>query len=371
MTGNHLKVGIVCGEQSGDLLGSELIQELKKYKNVKLFGIGGPKLKNLGLNSYFDFEELQIMGIVEPLLNYKRISNRRKQLIKNFKKEKIDIFIGIDSPDFNISIHKQLKKEQICKNIQVVSPSVWAWRQNRIKAILKYIDLTLCLFNFEHKFYQEVGHTSSHLGHPFSKIEKISKHYVFDKFQLDQAKKYVSVLPGSRESEIKYMLPIYKDFIELHSGENPDYIYLIPTSNEKLHKEIEKIIGANKNVIIRMNSIREFLSISEFSVVTSGTASLESAILECPPIICYKTNPINYFIISKMLKVQNVGLPNLLLRKKIFPELIQKECNSENINKAINELDRIISKSSEIQDELKQGLCGIGPNNACKLILGL
>ena len=371
MTNSLLKIGVVCGEHSGDSLGAEIIQELKKNKEVKLFGIGGPKLENLGLNSYFDFKELQIMGIVEPLLKYRSLTKRRNELIKNFKKEKIDIFIGIDSPDFNISIHKELKKKDTCKNIQLVSPSVWAWRQNRIKSILRFIDLTLCLFEFEHKFYDEKGHMSAHIGHPFCNIEKISELSVFEKHKLDKEKSYVSVLPGSRESEIKYMLPIYRDFINLHSKVNTNYLYLIPSTNDRLHDEICKIFENNKKVIIKKNSIREFLSISEFSVVTSGTATLESALLGCPPIICYKTNPFNYFIISRMLNVQNVGLPNLLLNKKIFPELIQRDCNFENIATAAEKIGGIMSNNFEIQNDLRKKLHGIGATNASKLILEL
>ena len=143
-----LKIGVVCGEHSGDTLGAHLISELKKHKDIELLGVGGPKLENLGLNSQFNFEELQIMGIVDPILNYRNLSMRRKKLTESFIKNKIDLFIGIDSPDFNIKIHKSLKEKDICKNIQLVSPSVWAWRQNRTNLIKRFIDLTLCLFHF-------------------------------------------------------------------------------------------------------------------------------------------------------------------------------------------------------------------------------
>ena len=163
MTQNHpLKIGIVCGEHSGDRLGAELISKLQKTHDVNLFGVGGPKLEALGVNSLFDFSEINIMGLIDPLINYRRLSQLRKSLIKIFREEKIDFFIGIDSPDFNIGIHKALKTNSINKNIQIVSPSVWGWRQNRIKSIKKYIDLTMCLFDFEHNFYQDLDHKSIH-----------------------------------------------------------------------------------------------------------------------------------------------------------------------------------------------------------------
>ena len=142
MTQNHpLKIGIVCGEHSGDRLGAELITELKRTHDLDLFGVGGPKLEALGVRSLFDFSEINIMGLIDPLINYRKLSQLRESLIKIFTEEKIDFFIGIDSPDFNIGIHKALKTNLTNKNIQIVSPSVWGWRQNRIKSIKKYIDL--------------------------------------------------------------------------------------------------------------------------------------------------------------------------------------------------------------------------------------
>ena len=155
---NPLKIGIVSGEHSGDRLGAELITELKKTHDLDLFGVGGPKLEALGVSSLFNFSEINIMGLIDTLINYRQLSQLLKSLIKIFTEEKIDFFIGIDSPDFNIGIHKALKTNLTNKNIQIVSPSVWGWRQNRIKSIKKYIDLTMCLFDFEHNFYLSLIH---------------------------------------------------------------------------------------------------------------------------------------------------------------------------------------------------------------------
>ena len=148
-----IKIGIVIGEHSGDILGSKIIESLKKEFNVHLVGVGGPLTEKHGLKSIFNFKDLHIMGLIEPLLNIRKLLNHRKSIIKTFEKEKIDFFIGVDSPDFNIPIHKALKKDSSVKTIQLVSPSVWGWRQGRLKNIKKYIDLTLCLFKFEHDFY--------------------------------------------------------------------------------------------------------------------------------------------------------------------------------------------------------------------------
>ena len=144
-TNKYLNIGIVCGEHSGDRLGAGIIKEIKKDSEINLYGIGGPKLEELGFKSEFDFSEINMMGLIQPLMNYRKLTSLRSALIKLFLDKEIDIFIGIDSPDFNMGIHKALKRNHDNKNIQVVSPSVWGWRQNRVKSINAYIDLTLCL----------------------------------------------------------------------------------------------------------------------------------------------------------------------------------------------------------------------------------
>jgi len=368
-TNKVLNIGIVCGEHSGDRLGAGLIKEIKKYSEINLYGIGGPRLEELGFKSEFDFSEINIMGLIQPLMNYRKLTSLRGSLIKLFLEKEIDIFIGIDSPDFNMGIHKALKSNHDNKNIQVVSPSVWGWRQNRVKSINAYIDLTLCLFSFEDNFYKKIGHNSLQLGHPFSKLQKFSKEMVLKKHNLDPNKKYISVIPGSRESEIKYMLPTYIEFIKDHSQENKDYIYLLPAADGKLMISIMKSFdGLDLPIVIKDNAMQEFLSISELSIVTSGTASLESAILECPTIICYKTNFINYSIISRMLKVDNIGLPNLLLGKSYFVELLQNNFTKENINKAIKETLSFEQSPKDIADILREMLVGIGYSKAAKEI---
>ena len=218
-----IKVGVVCGEHSGDRLGAKIISSLKNTHKVELFGVGGPKIINQGLNPIFNFEKLHLMGLIEPLLNYRELKYLRKKIINLFLKEKIDYFFGIDSPDFNIGIHKALKNIGKTKNIQVVSPSVWGWREGRIKHIKNYIDLTMCLFNFEDNFYKKKKLPSIHIGHPFSDLYTTNEEKVFQKYSLDSQNQFVSILPGSRKSEIRDLLPTYIDFIKIHSKKNENY----------------------------------------------------------------------------------------------------------------------------------------------------
>ncbi len=374
MTQNKpLNIGIVCGEHSGDRLGAGIIQEIKKNSNVNLFGVGGPMLEELGVESKFDFSELQIMGLIDPLVNLRKLRKLRSDLIEFFIEKEIDFFIGIDSPDFNMGIHKALKKKYNNKNIQIVSPSVWVWRQNRIKSIQAFIDLTVCLFDFEDIYYKKVKHNSIHLGHPFSEIKKIERQKVFNKYNLDHNNKFISILPGSRKSEIKYMLPIYLDFITDHSYQNHEYVYLIPAvdSNNLLENINNLIPNANLPILVKENAIQDFLSISEFSITTSGTATLESAVLGCPPIICYKTNFFNFSIISRMLKIKNIGLPNILLKKDYYPELLQSDCNLSSIKQAVKNIPKLVEESNENAELLKNILRGEGFSNTAEKIISL
>ena len=366
-----IKIGIIAGEHSGDLIGSKLIEQIKKDHKIKIYGIGGPMLAKVGLKSKFDFNELQVMGLIEPILKIRRLLFIRKTIKKYFLEKNIDMFIGVDSPDFNLNIHKYFKKRASTKTIQLVSPSVWGWRKGRLKNIKKYIDMTICLFNFEHTFYKENNHKSMHLGHPFVDLKEAHKDDVIKKYELNAAKKYISVLPGSRPSEIKNMMPIYLDAMKDIKKINDDYFFLIPAADHESKEQISNYVGDLGNTIIEVNAANDFLSLSDYSIVTSGTASLQAAVLNSFPIICYKTNFISYSIISRLLTIDMVGLPNLLLGKKVFPELIQDQCKSNQILNEITNINHnsnfINYKSLNIQGLLK----GSGFERVSKQIISL
>ena len=329
---DSIKIGIVAGEHSGDILGENLLKALKKIKNVEIFGVGGPKMEGQGLKSAFDFNNLNIMGLVDPILNYSKIMSYKNDLCNLFIKEKIDVFIGIDSPDFNMQIQKRLKKISKIKTVQLVTPSIWAWRKGRLKNIKKYTDLSASLFKFEHDFYKKHGLNNILLGHHFSELKPNKTSDVLKKFNLDKDKKYISVMPGSRNSEIKNMMPTYIEFMQLYDGLNENAHFLIPVVNHDDLEHIDSYLKDSKiKYSIEVNAANEFLSLSEFSIVTSGTASLQSCVLGAHPIICYKTSFFNHFIISRMIQTEIIGLPNLLLSQKFFPELVQTACTPQNI----------------------------------------
>ena len=259
---DSIKIGIVAGEHSGDILGENLLKALKKIKNVEIYGVGGPKMEGQGLKSAFDFNNLNIMGLVDPILNYSKIMSYKNDLCNLFIKEKIDVFIGIDSPDFNMQIQKRLKKISKIKTVQLVTPSIWAWRKGRLKNIKKYTDLSASLFKFEHDFYKKHGLNNILLGHHFSELKPNKTSDVLKKFNLDKDKKYISIMPGSRNSEIKNMMPTYTEFMQLYEGLNENTHFLIPVVNHDDLEHIDSYLKDSKiKYTIEVNAANEFLSL--------------------------------------------------------------------------------------------------------------
>lgn len=374
MSRKKLKVGIIAAEHSGDRLGANLITSMKDLYEVELFGLGGPEVAKLGISSphNINYQDLQVMGLIDPLLNLRKLLIIRKKLFKLFLQKEIDIFIGVDSPDFNMFFHKKLKKIQV-KTIQVVSPSVWGWRENRIHAIGSHIDLTMCLFRFEHEYYLEKNINSFFLGHPFSLLQPSSLAHVLDQYKLDSSKNFISMMPGSRKSEILQMMPTFADAAQKIHDANPNTFFLIPAANDELAALIQPMLDVSglDYKLASSSAARDFLSISKVSIVTSGTASLEAAALGSLPIICYKTTVLNYAILSRMIKTPFIGLPNLLLQKHLFPELVQHELTADAIYAHYHQLS---SDSLEYQphlESMKRGMEGEGFSEAARLLSSL
>ncbi|MBD63054.1 MAG: lipid-A-disaccharide synthase [Gammaproteobacteria bacterium] len=340
MSKEKLKVGIIAAEHSGDRLGAKLIESLQKIYDIDLYGLGGPEvnLNKIITPSGLKDQDLHVMGLIDPLIKLPKILFARRKLLKLFIKSNVDIFIGVDSPDFNMFFHKKLKSKNV-KTIQLVSPSIWAWRKNRIKAIQKYIDLTMCLFQFEYDFYKKENLQSFFLGHPFNELHPGENEEILAKYELDSSKHFISILPGSRSSEIVKLMPVYIEAAKKILILNPNTFFLVPAANKNLAEIISSVDGMNEIPSnISINSAKDYLSLSSISIVTSGTASLEAAVLGNIPIICYKTSKLNYSILSRLIKTKLIGLPNLLLKEEIFPELIQSALSPNSIVASYSEI---------------------------------
>jgi len=319
-----LKIGIVSAEPSGDLLGSKILSKLKeKFENIEAIGVGGGPLIEHDLSP--DREMLEIMGLVDPILNFQKITNYRNDLIENFSDEKIDIFIGIDAPDFNFEIHKKLQKKGI-KTIHVVCPSVWAWRPGRVKKF-KYVDYMLCLFPFELEYCANVNKQAFCIGHPL--LGKQST------FECNDKENIICIMPGSRRSEIQNNLQVMIDGFNQFNFEEK-YKAIIPIYKEDDKYLIQHKIQGHKHITLANVESSEILKKSKAAVVCSGTATLEALLAEVPTTVIYKTNWFNHLILKNLMKSEFVSIPNIVADEEIFLELIQTNASSENIAHDLN-----------------------------------
>ena len=364
----NIKVAIVAGEKSGDELGGPLMESLKNhFPNVSFIGVGGEKMKLQGLSSVFPMHKISVMGIIEPLLKIKELLSLRRNLKNFFLNEKPDIFIGIDSPDFNLPLSKYLKKELGLKSVQYVSPSIWAWRKGRIKKIEQSVDSVITLFPFEEEAYIDSNLRVCYAGHPLAyRLNQNEK-------ELIKAKeaKSVALLPGSRKSEITLLADEMIRTAKKLKNIDSSYKFYMPLSDkghlDLINEPFEDLVE------VSLNNSEEVLSKCQIGIITSGTATLEALLLRTPCVTLYKTNWLSYRIIKPLLSVENFSLPNLLSGNTFLPELLQDEVNSENIIESLNfinskGMDYFYKEFHKIHENLKAGSSETAANEISNLI---
>ena len=336
------KIAIVAGEKSGDELGGPLIDSLKKqFPDAEFIGLGGDSMKSKGLTSFFDIKEIAVMGIVEPLLRLRKILNLRKNFKKFLLDQKPDLYIGIDSPDFNLPIARYLKKQLGIKTIQYVSPSVWAWRKGRIKTMESYIDLVFTLFPFEGEAYADSSIRVSYIGHPLSYKFPIEgkKPFFEDRVLSKNNNKVIALLPGSRNSEVSLLGNEMLRAAKLIKNDLPEARFLMPLSSSD-HKELLEEGGDKGIVEFSYGNSQEVLKSADLAIITSGTATLEALLMQTPCVTVYKTGWLSFKIIKPLLNIKYFSLPNLLANKGLLPELLQDEVTPENIHTTFMSLFR-------------------------------
>lgn len=333
------RIAIVVGETSGDLLGAGLISALKqRYPDCHFEGIGGPKMLAQGFESHFSMERLAVMGLVEPLKRLPKLLSIRKNLRERYIENPPDVFIGIDAPDFNLSLEKKLKAQGV-KTVHYVSPSVWAWRQGRIKTIAKAVDLMLTLFPFEEAFYQQHGVGVRCVGHPLADQIPLEdgKQAARKTMGLNPSARYLAVLPGSRRSEVEKLTPVFLQAAERCVESIPNLSLLIPAANDLRHDEIQGLVSEFPNlpVTVSTGDSHDVMAASDVVLMASGTTTLEAMLLKRPMVIAYKMAPLSFWILKRLVKSQYIGLPNLLANKGLVPELIQDDASAENISREV------------------------------------
>ena len=332
------KIFILTGEPSGDRLASKVISKLKKSNpNIEYSCVGGSHLYSLGINSIFDLKEITYIGFTSVLLNIFKIKNKINQTVDEIIKFNPDILFSVDSPDFTLRVAERIKKvNNNIKVIHYVAPQVWIWREGRVKNFKKFIDHMLLLFNFEKKYFDKVDIPNTFVGHPLLEENKKSK--IDLSSLINKNKKIISIFAGSRDSETNVLLPILSDFIKLMNKRFNDYIFIFHATEE--NKELiisflKKKSLTNYQVISDNNIKSQLLSMSVFAVVKSGTVSLEICNANVPSIIIYKINMINYLIMKSLVKVKYANIINIINKKEIIPELLQGDCNAQEIYSSV------------------------------------
>ena len=331
------KIFILTGEPSGDKLASTVISKLRiQDPNIEYLSVGGTHIKNLGIQSIFDLKEITYLGFTSVLFNIFKIRNKINKTVEEIIKFNPDILFSVDSPDFTLRVAERVKQINTdIKTIHYVAPQVWVWRKNRVKKIKKFIDHMLLLFNFEKKYFDEEDIKNTFVGHPL--IEK--KNYITTLDNLiSKDKKIISLFPGSRKTETNVLLPILLSFIKLMNKKNHDYSFVFHATDDNKEFIFNKVKDTNLDsidVISDENIKDQVLSNSIFAVSKSGTISLQISSANIPSIIIYKLSFINFIIFKLLVNVKFANIINIINDKEVIPELLQKECNAEEIYKAV------------------------------------
>ena len=334
-------IALCAGEASGDLLGAHLIDALKQqYPNTRFVGIGGPRMKAAGLISLYEQDALAVRGYTEILGNLFEILRIRRGLVEDLRKISPHVFVGIDSPDFNLTVAAKLKAAGI-PTLHYVSPSVWAWKPERVHKIVRQVNQILCLFPMEPKLYRDAGGKAEYVGHPLAQMLPLenSREAVRERLKLNLTTPVFTLLPGSRVSEVQYMAPVFLRAAALIVKALPEAVFLMPYPSAGVRECLQQYLQQEefRYLPIRLQAAKTELACiaADVVLVTSGTASLEVALCKRPMVISYRISSLTYALVKRKIKIPYVGLPNILLGKEIVPELLQKDATPEKLANAV------------------------------------
>lgn len=336
-----LRFALIAGEASGDQLGAGLIAEIKsRFPDAEFVGIGGDLMRRAGIKAWHDSQELAVMGLTEVLKHLPRLLRLRNSIFERIMSWQPDVFIGIDAPDFNLGLEKRLKRKGI-KTVHYVSPSIWAWRESRAKKIGDSADRVLCLFPMEPPIYARYQVNADFVGHPMADRFDIipNKTAAREGLHLPLDKKILAVLPGSRLSEIRRLLPVFLDAMSALQSQYPALHFVIPAANKSCRDGIEALLQNNKisNLEIIDGQSHEVMIAADVILLASGTAALEALLAKRPMVVAYRISAMTYFIVKAfgMMKINYYSLPNVLANEAVVPELMQDNCTAGGIANAI------------------------------------
>ncbi|MGD8205746.1 lipid-A-disaccharide synthase [Pantoea sp. FN0305] len=365
MAARPLTIALVAGETSGDILGAGLIRALKaKHPDARFVGVAGPRMLAEGCESWYDMEELAVMGIVEVLERLPRLLKIRRDLTRRFTALKPDVFVGIDAPDFNITLEGRLKQRGI-RTIHYVSPSVWAWRQNRVFKIGRATDLVLAFLPFEKAFYDRFEVPCRFIGHTMADAMPLQpdKTAARRTLGIDEQTLCLALLPGSRKAEVEMLSADFLKTAQRLREKWPQLEIVVPLVNARRREQFEQIkaaVAPELPVYLLDGQGREAMIASDAALLASGTAALECMLAKCPMVVGYRMKPFTFWLAQRLVKTDYVSLPNLLAGRELVPELLQDECQPERLAAALEPLlaqgetrNRLLATFTELHQQIR------------------
>ena len=367
-----LRVGIMAGEASGDLLGAGLVHEIRRrYPDATFHGIGGPAMIAAGVDSWVPMERLSVMGLAEVIRHLPELLRIRRQLVRGFQALRPDVVIGIDSPDFNLRVERQLRAAGI-RTVHYVSPSIWAWRAGRIDAIGQATDHVLCLLPFEPELYAVKGIPATFVGHPMAdaiplEVDQAASREALGIADAPGARELVALLPGSRMGEVERLGGAFAAAAALLAARHPGLRFIAPLASAAIRARFEALLAAHApGLEVRRvdGRSREVMAAADLVLLASGTATLEAALLKRPMVMAYRVAPLTAWTIRmlRLMKTRRFALPNVLAGEDLVPELLQEAANPERIAREVSTLlgdaarrTHVVSRFAELHEKLRQG----------------
>lgn len=375
-----LRIGIVVGEVSGDQLGAGLIRALQAlHPGVQIEGVAGSAMRQAGCEVWEDAESLAVMGLVEPIKVLPRLLRLRRSLIRRWLENPPDVFVGIDAPDFNLGLEQALRKRGIT-TVHYVSPTVWAWRQGRVRKVAKAVDKVLCIFPFEPEFYEAHDVAAEFVGHPLADNLNPDMDVAALRNELElTADTVVAVMPGSRSNEIARLGPVFAQACARLIDQYPDLQFVSPMVNTRLRKVFQLHIeeaGITTRIKLIDGKAEKAIAVADVVLLASGTAALQTALLGKPMVAAYKLSPLTYLLHRwfKLVKVKYFAMPNLLTDEPMVPEFLQNQATPEALAIAVGELLDNGERRAEIHRKfvaLRADLARGAQQRAAKAILDL
>ncbi len=365
-------IGMVAGEPSGDNLGAHLMSTLRRHlPGARFTGIGGPKMQAAGFESIFPMEKLSVLGIVEVLKHLPELVGIRRRLAAHFLKERPSVFIGIDSPDFNLDLELRLKGAGI-PTVQYVGPTIWAWRRGRIAKIRRAVSKVLVLFPFEPPLYEQADVPVAFVGHPLADLlaQFPPKAVVREQLRLPASAKVITLLPGSRVSELKRMADLFVATADKIADNVREACFLAPFISRETRELFEQALYRDdsraRNIQVLFGHAHDAMAAADVVLATSGTASLEAAMLKRPLVITYKVAPLTAAIHRRQSYLRWVGMPNILAGESIVPEFLQDEATPDNLAQAVTNLlyDDVVRQ--RLEDRFAGMLAELQQDNATR-----